>query len=88
MSDELVYKISGDKFTQRESSEEEETVKDMYMRKSVEVKLTKKQKLALDLYIMCGYNQNQIAEFMKITQASVSELIARAAAKLRDESNK
>ena len=86
MGEELVYRIIGAGLRQTGKNSVQE-----HYRKQVNAtlkSLTKKQKLAFELYYMCEYKQHQVAEIMKISQPEVSRLILRAKIKIKKKLNK
>ena len=91
MGEELIYKLSKDKLMQSEiADKEKDDIKNIYLKKlDLSIRcLTKKQKRALDLYFLCGYKQQQIADIMKIARGSVAGLISRAKENIKKEFKK
>ena len=91
MGEELLYKLSKNNLIQFEvTDKEKDNIKNIYLEKfNLSIRcLTKKQKRALDLYYICGYKQQQIADIMRIARGSVAGLISRAKDKIKEELKK
>jgi RNA polymerase sigma factor (sigma-70 family) len=98
MTEELVYLVSRDsKFIQDEDEDEKERAeaKKEYERAAMAKKLrsaigslTERQKKVIELYYFGGRKQKEIAEEMGCTQENVSNILARAMAKLAKKLSK